>query len=309
MPSDKLALLFPGQGAHCNAMLDAHAGTRYFDELYQVVCDVLGYSLLESVAKDPALINANLVSSMLTVLASCLAWKRFGEETTSAPDYLAGYSVGQLTALHVAGCFDFAELARLVMVRAKLMDECFIAAPGAMLAVIGLPQQPVDDICCRLTSEGHSIWISNFNCLGQYSLSGTRDAIAAAQLLLAEEKPRKLLELPVSGAWHSPLLQSCQAPFAAQLRDREWNTQQIPVVDNVTGEFLPNDPALVKEQLVKHLTHPVQWQAGLKMLVNHNCTRFIEIGYGNTLTKFGFFIDRTATFESFYGDAKTACVG
>jgi [acyl-carrier-protein] S-malonyltransferase len=308
MPSDKLALLFPGQGAHCNGMLDAHVGTRNFDELYPIVGDVLGYSLLERVGNDPESINANLVSSMLTVLASCLASKRFAEENKGVPDYVAGYSVGQLTALHVAGCFEFPELVRLVMVRAKLMDECFIATPGAMLAVIGLPQQLVEDICAGLESEGHQIWISNINCLGQYSLSGTGAAIAAAKLLLAEEKPKKLLDLPVSGAWHSPLLAACQASFAAHLDDRQWLTPQIPVVNNVTGEFMPDDPTLIKEQLVKHLTHPVRWEASLKMLVADGCTRFVEVGFGNTLTKFGFFIDRTATYEPFYGDMKTVCV-
>jgi [acyl-carrier-protein] S-malonyltransferase len=305
MPSDKLTLLFPGQGGHCNGMLDAHAATRDFIELYSIVCDVLGYSLLERTANDPDVINTNLASSMFTVLASCLAWRCFREQ---APDFVAGYSVGQLTALHVAGCFDFPELVQLVAVRAKMMDQCFRSAPGAMLAVIGLPQKTVEEICARLQTQEHSIWISNFNCLGQYSLSGTPEAVAAAKILCAEEKPKKLLDLPVAGAWHSPLLSECQAPFAVHVRDRDWHHLRLPVIDNVTGDFFPDDVTQIKEQLVKHLTHPVRWEAGLKRLVGEGCTRFVEIGYGNVLTKFGFFIDRNAKYESFYGDTKAVCV-
>jgi [acyl-carrier-protein] S-malonyltransferase len=307
MPSDKLALLFPGQGAHSNGMLDAHAGARAFQDHFQIVCDVLGYSPLEQLARDPASINLNLISSMLTVLASCLAAQRFREEADSAPDYAAGYSVGQLTALHFAGCFDFPELAQLVMVRAKLMDECFKENAGAMLAVIGLPQEPIENVCSQLRSQGHSVWISNFNCLGQYSLSGSKNAIDAAQALIAEEKPRKLVLVPVSGAWHSPLLENSQSSFASYLSERNWRKPQLPVIDNVTGDFMPEDVANIKEQLVKHLTHPVMWETGLKLLVSQGCTRFVEIGFGNTLTKFGFFIDRSATFESYYGDARAVC--
>lgn len=305
MPSDKLALLFPGQGAHCNGMLDAHSASSDFKELYAIVCDVLGYSLLERTAADAELIKTNLASSMLTVLASCLARKCFPGQ---APDFVAGYSVGQLTALHAAGCFDFAELVQLVMVRSKLMDACFALAPGAMLAVIGLPQKTIEAICERLQSEQHSIWISNINCLGQYSLSGTPEAIAAAKVLCAEEKPKKLLDLPVAGAWHSPMLANCQAPFAVHIRDRHWHRPQLPVIDNVTGDFFPDDIAPIKEQLVKHLTHPVRWETGIKRIVSEGCTRFVEIGYGNVLTKFGFFIDRSARYESFYGDTKSVCV-
>jgi [acyl-carrier-protein] S-malonyltransferase len=305
MPSDKLTLLFPGQGAHCNGMLDTHAATRDFNELYSIVCDVLGYSLLERTANDPNVVNANLASSMFTVLASCLAWKSFSEQS---PDFVAGYSVGQLTALHVAGCFDFPELVQLIAVRAKMMDECFKSAPGAMLAVIGLPLKTVEEICARLQAEGQSIWISNINCLGQYSLSGTPEGTAAAKVLCAQEQPKKLLDLPVAGAWHSPLLSACQAPFAVHLRNRDWHNLRLPVIDNVTGDFFPDDVAQIKEQLVKHLTHPVRWEAGLKRLVAEGCTRFVEVGYGNVLTKFGFFIDRSAKYESFYGETKAACV-
>jgi len=308
MPSNKLALLFPGQGAHCHNMLDAYIGTREFDELYPVICNAVGYAPLQSIGDDPSLINTNLLSSILTVLASCLAWKRFNEESKAIPDAVAGYSVGQLTALHVAGCFDFPELAQLVALRARLMDDCFRSSAGAMLAVIGLPQKTLEDICCRLQSEGHSVWISNFNCLGQYSLSGTREAITAAQTLAAEQKPKKLLELPVSGAWHSPLLKQCQPSFGDHLKNHHWHSPRIPVIDNVTGDFLPDDAELIKEQLVKHLTHPVRWETGIKTLISQGYAQFIEIGYGNVLTKFGFFLDRTATFESFCGDTRTVCV-
>ena len=213
----------------------------------------------------------------------------------------------QLPLSTCSGRFDFTELAQLVMVRAELKMQCFITAPGAMLAV-GLPLKTVEDICSNLRCDGHSIWVSNINCFGQYSVSGTTNANRVAKDDTGrKEKPKKLLELryPEHGTASSGKL---PAYFASHLQGRSWQGLQMPVIDNVTGDFLPDDVSQIKEQLVKHLTHTVRWETGLKLLVSQGCTRFVEIGYGNTLTKFGFFIDRQATFESYYGDAKAVCV-
>lgn len=307
MHSAKTALLFPGQGAHNASMLDNYLSLPDFAKHYSIVSECLQFAPIEAIKSDPALVNTNAVSSLLTVLVSKLASLAYRESGAKAPDYLSGYSVGQFSALHAAGCFDFEELVQLVSKRAKLMDQCFADASGSMMAIAGINQSGVEELCSSLVGDGHQIWISNYNCVGQYSLAGTKAAISAALERAATYKPKRLLELPVGGAWHSPLLSASEPHFKALLNDVAWKLPSIPVIDNVTGEFMPDDLDGMKKQLVLHLSHPVMWDRGIKTLVSHGCTNFVEVGYGNVLTKFGFFIDRNSEFQTFSGE-KALCV-
>ncbi len=300
METSKTAITLPGQGAHCPTMLTAFQSMPEFKSFYGIACDALGFSPLKMADENPSVINENKTSSMLTVVASCLAYRRFVDAGNQA-DFAIGYSVGQLTALHLSGCIDFDELTAVVARRASLMDECFKSSPGSMLAVIGLAEDIVQDVCRQVQAGGKEIWLSNNNCVGQYSLAGSSSAIAEAMQMLSVFNPNRLVELPVSGAWHCPLLRGAGDAFYQFLSDRKWNAPEIPVIDNVTGRFFSGDVQEIKGQLVKHLTHPVLWQEGIKTLLAEGCLRFVEIGYGNVLSKFGFFISRNAKFETFSG--------
>lgn len=306
MAPGKLALLFPGHGAHDPHMLDGLVASKKFDDYYSSIVDAVGYSPIEAMKRDPSLVNSHLLSTLLTFLASALSYLRFKEVENVEPDYLAGYSIGQFTALYAAGCYDFAHLVEIIRVRSSLIDKCTAGQPGAMLGVVGLMLDPVKDVVARLADNGQRIWISNFNCTGQYTLSGTREAIRAAFEILAPMKPKRLIELPVAGAWHCPLLEDAQSEIYRHLLSCDWQAPAIPVIDNVTGEFLPQSVDEIKEQVRKQVTHPVLWDKGIKTLIASGCGRFVEIGHGNVLTKFGFFIDRNAEFTSFYGAERLA---
>jgi [acyl-carrier-protein] S-malonyltransferase len=143
------------------------------------------------------------------------------------------------------------------------------------------------------------VWVSNYNCVGQYTLAGTADAVAAAERALAELKPRKMARVPVSGAWHSPLLAEAHARFHAYLAAVPLAPPAVPVVDNVTGAWLPTERTALDRHLARHLDHPVLWEQGIKTLLAKGARRFVEIGYGNVLTKFGFFIDRSVEHQAF----------
>ncbi len=302
--SGKLALLFPGHGAHEPRMLDGLIGNKKFDEYYAAIVDAVGYAPLEALERDPALINSHLLSTLLTMLASALSHLRFVEVEGRQPDYFAGYSIGEFTALHAAGCFDFAHLVSLVKIRSAIIDECTEKTPGAMLGVVGIGLAQVESVVDALQKDGEQIYISNFNCAGQYSLAGSKTGVKEALARLALLKPKRLLELPVAGAWHCPLLNEAQIRIAEHLHQCQWQLPKIPVIDNVTGELLADDVESIKEQLIKQVTAPVRWDTGIKTLIRLGCDNLVEVGYGNVLTKFGFFINRDASFTAYYGDER-----
>lgn len=296
----KTTLLFPGQGAHDLQMLEGVKHLAQFFQRYEVVCDVLeSHPLREIEQGNSAYINQNLVSSALTLLVSSLLLDEYIKAHSQPPAFLAGYSVGQWLALYAANTLSYEKLMEVVKKRALAMDSCFKAQKGGMLAVIGLPVATLEALCQTLEAEGHTLTISNYNCTGQFSLAGTAEAVSLAFDRLQALKPKKVIHLPVSGAWHCSLLDEASACFRAYLQDIPLNKPELPVIDNVTGDFLPAPEGEMKEQLALHLSSPVQWAKGIKTLIAHGSTEFVEIGYGNTLTKFGFFIDRSVQYKSF----------
>ena len=301
MTSEPLALIFPGQGAHDVKMLDGVRELPAFAERYGLVCDALGSSPLDAIAAGHGeYLNQNRVTALLTLLASSLSLDLFQEKTGGRADFVSGYSVGQWTALYAAGALSFEELVAVVAKRSALMDECFTDIPGAMLAVIGLKAEVLENLCDGLRAKSHRIWVSNYNCVGQYTLAGTGEAVAHAETALVELKPKKVARVPVSGAWHTPLLAAANRGFQEFLGGVTLDPATVPVVDNVTGGWLPDGRPALDTQLARHLDHPVLWEQGIRALLAKGAKRFVEIGYGNVLTKFGFFIDRSVEHQAFY---------
>lgn len=293
MSSADRALLFPGQGAQAPEMLAPFAAAPRFSERAAAVAEALGEDTLARLeAGDAAFLERNAVSSLLTVLASRLALDLAGP-SLATPVGLAGYSVGQWTALHAAGGLGFTELVRVVHRRAELMDASVARQPGGMIGVIGLGQAEVEEVCAAVREQGLGLWIANDNCVGQLSLAGEPAALDAALEELGTRAPKRLLRLPVAGPWHCELMRGAAEPFRTFLDEIDLRAPRSPVVDNVTGEFLPEDPAALRDQLALHLYRPVRWQTGIRSLIAAGARELVEVGYGDLLTRFGFFIDRT----------------
>jgi [acyl-carrier-protein] S-malonyltransferase len=305
--ANKTALLFPGQGAQCAAMIDALRSLPGFEEGHEVVCSKLDFDPIEHIqTKDPNAINANVVSSALTVLASVLALEQFREANPFHQAVFSGYSVGQWTALYASHVVSFEKLVEIVAHRATLMDKCSAKRPGAMLAVIGVAPEPLIELCEELSSANKVVAISNYNSYGQYTLSGDVALIDIAHDSIIKLSPKKLARVPVAGAWHSSILDEAASEFEEYLRTCSLNPPDYQVIDNVTGDYLNSDPELMIETLAKHISHPVQWHKGMLRLIADGVTECIEIGYGNTLTKFGMFIDRSVDHRAFFACAVTA---
>lgn len=289
-----LAYCFPGQGPQDSALVRGALAFRpQIQDALNYIQDkgLVDVAALESMANEDinALLTRNEMASLFTVLYSlgCLAKER----NVQIPAALAGYSVGQFIALYAAECFDARTLIDIVWQRCLLMNAANAQKSGKMGAIIGLPEDKVQTLC-----ETYGITISNFNARGQYTVAGTLENVKAAIDESLSLGAHKSVIINTQGAWHCPLMDDAAQPFAMYLDTVKIDLPRIPVVDNVTGSFFENDIDEIKTQLVKHLTHPVLWEQSIRTMIAAGTTHFIEMGYGNMLSKFGFFISRDATF-------------
>jgi [acyl-carrier-protein] S-malonyltransferase len=298
-----MAYCFPGQGPQDAALV---RGVLSFRPQIQDVLDYMqdrglaDIAAMEDMADEDvnALLASNEMASLFTVLYSlgCLA----KGENAEAPSALAGYSVGQFIALYAAECFDARALIDIVWQRCLFMNSANALKAGKMGAIIGLPEDKVQALC-----KDYGITISNYNARGQYTVAGAQDNVKAAIEESLTLGAHKSVMINTQGAWHCPLMDEAAKPFATYLDSVEMSLPRIPVVDNVTGAFFQPDIADIKAQLVKHLTHPVLWEQSIRAMMAAGTDRFIEMGYGNMLSKFGFFISRDATFIPYVDSKKT----
>jgi len=301
MASEPAALLFPGQGAQSETMLDALAAFDAFRPRYDVVCNALGLDLLDEARAGRASVHANLTGSVMTVLASAISLDLLRDAHVDGPFAgTAGYSVGQWTALYAAGSISFEQLIRIVKRRAELMDACAAANPGSMLAVIGVAEAPLEALCGRIRDGGHFVAIANYNAVGQYSLSMAAGAEEIVMREVQALKPAKCIPLRTGGGWHSRLMTSARDGLLQLLESEELRAAAMPVVDNASGDFLPADIASGRERLADQVCQPVRWSGGVETLIARGAARCIEVGYGNMLSKFGFFINRKVRHLTFH---------
>lgn len=310
MSHENIACLFPGQVVIKEDIFEKTSKIEVFNKMYELVCSTLNLDLLQLLKqKDFETLNKNEVSSLLSVLASCVEYHDFCK-TVRKLDYFAGYSIGQWTALYAAGSLTFEELIDIVKNRAEIMNKCISENPSSMISVIGISENIIKQLIEDLKLEKHFAEISNYNCFGQYTLAVQKSSVTAVMDKLQKHSPKKLVLLPMSGGWHSSLLNKAASEFSKYLDKLELLPTNIPVIDNVTGVLLPSNIEQMKIQLAKHICSPVLWEKGINTLTGLGCKKFFELGYGNTLTKFGFFINRSIEHISYTDNVGAEkCVG
>jgi [acyl-carrier-protein] S-malonyltransferase len=281
----EFALVFPGQGSQAVGMgrelSESQAAARLvFDEADAT----LGYSLSRLCFFGPAELlqkTEYAQPALLTVETGALAVLRERIDPLS-PVAVAGHSLGEFTALVAAGAIDFAAALRLVAERGRLMNVASETCPGTMLAILGLDERQVADVCAAASGHGR-IALANQNSPGQSVLSGDRAAIDAAARYAREAGARRAIALPVSGAFHSPLMQPAADEFAASLATVEIRAPQCPIIANTTGLPL-RDVASIRAELGQQLTGPVKWSAGVRTLHELGARTFVELGPGTVLS-------------------------
>lgn len=292
-----VALLFPGQGAQNLQAIEPLLDEPSIAHRYEVVCCLLGCDPLRDATANPKILNENAVSSLLTVLASSAALDAFRRDNELDRCVgVAGYSVGQWSALYAAGAIDIEHLFKIVHARATIMDRFIVPEASGMLAVIGVSESNLQSVCERSRERAGVLEVANINAAANYSLSGTASALDFAEEEIARLRPKTMLRLPVSGGWHSSLLREAVQPFRAYLSQIQFAVPVIPVVENTTGGWLSSDLQETFDRLSLHLAMPVLWRQSMETLLQAGAQVFIEVGLGDTLSKFGVFINRKVRY-------------
>ena len=277
------ALIFPGQGSHAKGM-----GRQLFDSVAEFarnerrIDELLGYSLREMCLMNPRgqLMNTRFAQPCLYVVN---ALHFFQTRALGQPfSYLAGHSLGEYNALLAADAFDFLTGLHLVKQRGALMAE---ATDGGMAAVVGID---VERIAMILDQNGFSdIRIANFNAPMQTVISGPKGKIESIGAIFQNAGASLYFPLSVSAAFHSPLMTHAAEAFRDTLSATSFRPLKVPVISNVSGDFYPAHASSrqIAELLVTQITSPVRWMDGVRCLLEHGVTDFVETGPGNVLSK------------------------
>ena len=274
----KNAYIFPGQGSQYPGMAkDLYESNAVAREMFEKANDILGFRITDIMFEGTAeelkqtKVTQPAVFLHSVVLARCLPEFR--------PDMVAGHSLGEFSALVAAGALDFEEGLRLVSIRAQAMQKACEAVPGSMAAVLAMPAEKVEEICA--SCEGIVV-AANYNCEGQIVISGEVSAVNEACTRLKEAGARRALQLPVGGAFHSPLMEPARAELAEGIEKATFHTPVCPIYQNVTARPT-TDAQEIKANLLTQLTSPVRWTQSVMNMIADGADKFIELGPGKVL--------------------------
>lgn len=283
MTDSRVAGVFPGQGSQAVGMgkelVETEAIAR---ETFAEADAVLGFSVSQLCFDGPVEELKRTANAQPALVTISTAYWRLLQARGFACDLVAGHSLGEYSALVAAGALTFADALRLVRKRGELMEAASTAHPGGMAAVIGMENEAVEALCAEVAAEHGTLVPANYNAPGQVVVSGENDAIAALRAL-AKSRGVRAIPLPVSGGFHSPLMQPAAEAFAAVLAEVTISTPAMPIVQNVTAEATV-DPAAIRDALARQITGSVRWTQSLCEMQRKGLSRFVEIGPGNVLT-------------------------
>ena len=270
----KTAYVFPGQGAQFEGMgKDLYESNvdvrRIFDQADEILGFELSKIMFEGSAED---LKQTKVTQPALFVHSLAKYYNAGVENM---DGVAGHSLGEFSALVAAGCLDFEAGLRLVYARAMAMQRCCESLPGTMAAVLGLPDAEVEEICASIVEE--VVVAANYNCPGQLVISGSIAGVEAASEKLKAAGAKRVLLLPVGGAFHSPLMQAAQEELGAAISATTFSEPSCPVYQNITAKA-ETDPGQIKMNLLAQLTGPVKWTQSIQAMVTDGIHAFVESG-------------------------------
>jgi [acyl-carrier-protein] S-malonyltransferase len=276
------ALVFPGQGSQAVAMMAAYGDLPAIRATFDEAADVLGEDLWKLVAEGPAEALNQTVNTqpvMLTAgVATYRAWLALGGK---APAFVAGHSLGEYSALVAAGSIAFKDALPLVRLRATAMQEAVPQGQGAMAALLGLDDALAREACAE-AAQGEVVDAVNFNSPGQVVIAGNRAAVERACEIAKAKGAKRAVMLPVSGPFHSALMQPAAERLAQKLEAITVKLPQIAVVNNV-DVAVENDPARIRNALLRQLYNPVRWVEVIRFMGSSGVTQIGECGPGKVL--------------------------
>jgi [acyl-carrier-protein] S-malonyltransferase len=273
------AFVFPGQGAQFPGMgKDLFDSSDIAKQRFNEANEILGFNISEIMfSGTPEDLKQTKVTQPAIFLHSVILAEVLGDAIN--PDMVAGHSLGEFSALVVAGGLSFADGLRLVAARANAMQEACEATPSTMAAVLGLENAVVEDICGKINGV---VVAANYNCPGQLVISGEVPSVEAACEALKEAGARRALMLPVGGAFHSPLMEPAREKLAAAIVSTEIQELRCPIFQNVSASP-EKDIETIRKNLVAQLTAPVKWTQSMGAMIEYGATSVTEVGPGKVL--------------------------
>ena len=260
-------------------------------ELFEKANEILGFRITDIMFNGtPEELKQTKVTQPAVFLHSVILAKALGVN----PDAVAGHSLGEFSALVVAGALSFEDGLKLVSKRAMAMQQCCEEQPGSMAAVLGLDDKTIEEVCASV--EGVVV-AANYNCPGQLVISGADAAVDEACEKLKAAGARRALRLPVGGAFHSPLMEPARKELEAAIAEAEFKTPSCPVYQNVDAQPYTNAET-IKKNLIAQLTAPVRWTQIVEKMIADGVTEFTELGPGNVLQGLVSKVSREVTAES-----------
>lgn len=274
----KKAYVFPGQGSQFPGMAKAlYEGNAKGKELLEKANDILGFRITDIMFEGtPDDLKATRVTQPAIFLHSVVLAKCY---EGFRPDMVAGHSLGEFSALAAAEAISFEDALRLVYIRATQMQLCCEKVPGTMAAIVGLPDEKVEEICS--SCEGIVI-PANYNCGGQVVVSGEKTAVEQACEKAKAEGAKRALPLAVSGAFHSPLMEPARVELGKAIEETRIVEPICPIYQNVSAQAV-TDPLTIKKNLLAQLTSPVRWTQSVRNMLADGADYFMEIGPGTVL--------------------------
>lgn len=279
----KIAFVFPGQGAQAVGMgKDAYDGHEAAKAVFDRADEALGFKLSDIIFNGPDEQLKATYNTQPALLTASIAYLEALKAHGVQPDYVAGHSLGEYSALAAAGAIGFEDAVRTVRARGEFMEQAVPGGQGAMAAVLGAEREALRNLCTAVSSSTGVVELANVNCPGQIVVSGSKEGVQAIVEQGKEIGAKRVIPLEVSGPFHSSLMKPAAQQLAGVLADVAMQAPQVPVVANVTARP-ETSPERIRELLVEQVYSPVLWEDTVAWLIEQGVDTFVEIGSGTVL--------------------------
>ncbi|WP_223066734.1 ACP S-malonyltransferase [Paenibacillus caui] len=280
----KIAFIFPGQGSQTVGMgKDIYEASPFAREAFETANRSLGFDLTGLIFEGPEQDLKRTANTQPALLTTSYVLYRELASRGVQPDFAAGHSLGEYSALTAAGVLSFEDAVALVRARGEFMEEAVPGGQGAMAAVLGGEREALADLCADITASGQLVELANVNCPGQIVVSGSKEGVAAVAERVKEIGAKRAIMLEVSGPFHSSLMKGASAKLEEKLASVEFRQAAEPVVFNVTAKPLDSGED-IPSLLVQQVYSPVLWDDSVRYLIGQGVDTFVEIGPGSVLS-------------------------
>ncbi|CEA02766.1 Malonyl CoA-acyl carrier protein transacylase [Metalysinibacillus saudimassiliensis] len=302
-----IAFIFPGQGSQTVGM-----GQQFVAEhedskaIYEAANTALNYDLAKLMLEGPQeelTLTYNAQPALLTT--GVMVAERL-KQAGIAPDYVAGHSLGEYSALVASGVMQFTDAVVAVHKRGLFMEEAVPAGEGAMAAILGMDADKLTSVTERITKQGDTVQLANLNCPGQIVISGTKAGVDKACVLAKEEGAKRAIPLVVSGPFHSSLMTPAAEKLGAVLAQLPLTEGAVPLIGNVTADVVAVSD--LQQELVAQVYSPVRWEESVRKMLDLGVDTFIECGPGKVLSGLVKKVDRSVTTYCVYDEASLQAV-